>query len=313
MIIIVLSLSILFLSCSSEKDLPQKDPIKCDLNFDGEISAAEKMKCISDLNKNSEIEPDKVIDTTSDKDLYEGTVVHVGVHTEIQEDPTSLDYPEKYWPSLLSIVELADDYGVKLTIKFIPQTAEYILQDNEKLSIVRNWEKYGHELGFHHHGLSHKYWDGYTNAYNEIPKKSLSKYLGTMDDAINIVNQLPISGEVLTAGITDEETDWVEGILYETEGFSDSDSSLLSEPHITSEGSIELYSRPYATGKAPDVNLEDIEKSLLDVPEGYYLGITINDDGYDEHKGEVEDLFKFIQENNIKTNTIKETLSSYSS
>ena len=240
-------------------------------------------------------------------------IVHIGIHTEIQEDPTSLDYSEKYWPSLVELVELADDYGIKLTIQFIPQTAEFVLQDNKKLSIVRSWERYGHELGFHHHGLSHKYWDGYTNAYSSIPKKSLLKYLGKMDDAIGLVNQLSISGQVLTVGITDEGTDWIEGILYETEGFSDSDNSLLSEPHTTEEGSIELYARPYATGKKIDVTLREIEEALLNVPEGYYSGITLSDNGYDTHKEEVEQLFQFLQENNIKTQTIKETLSDYSS
>jgi hypothetical protein len=237
----------------------------------------------------------------------------VVIHLEPGEDATTTAYPEQYWPTLVSLVEKANEYNIKLTLLFNPQWGTYILQDPEKLELLRFWEANGHEIGVHHHGPSYgKNWDGYTN---QQQYKSDPEYLGDMDDFMNLMNQLPASGKVLTGGIAAEEDkpyDWPEGIIYSTEGVSFED--LINQPaeiEVNNHKATQLtHAAYYAVGKQ-DVTLKQIASATESSSSGDVMGIVFHERNYGQHKKEIEDLFKYFQENNIQVKAVKEILSNY--
>ncbi len=281
---------LLVVSCSEEK----ADP--CDLNKDGKIQAYERKLCSS-----SQLDDTTVHDIPSDK-----VIAHIGVHMEIEKDITGFSYQEKYWPVLVDLVALADQYNIKLTLKFIPQWAGYIIIDDKRLSLVRTWEANGHELAVHHHGPSHVHWDGYTDNPNW---KDDRRYLGSIDDMMKLLNQLPVSGQMLTSGQTDEDTDWPDHIIYETEAVPGQGCCLLSSPQRRDNGILLLYTMPYKIDKSGEVSLEDIEDAISTIKDGQYLGITLTDAGFAAHESDVEKLFILLDSHNVDVQTTKDILS----
>jgi hypothetical protein len=68
------------------------------------------------------------------------------------------------FPKLVEMVQLADSFGIPLNIQFTPQWGSDIISDVVKLNKIRQWQKHGHEIGAHHHGIEvGSGWDGYTN------------------------------------------------------------------------------------------------------------------------------------------------------
>ncbi|MEW6195165.1 MAG: hypothetical protein AB1521_08425 [Bacteroidota bacterium] len=98
---------------------------------------------------------------------------------------------------------MADTEGIPLTIEFTPQWAEYIASDQFKLSLLKEWQKKGHEIGAHHHGIEvGAGWDGFTNhTQNEITFPDM--YRGDMNDFISIINSIKGDSLITTAGIGD--------------------------------------------------------------------------------------------------------------
>lgn len=89
----------------------------------------------------------------------ESLQAYIMVHHEVFEKD---EYPAQ-WLYLNELVALSDEYEVKLTLSFPPGWAEYILEDEDRLKLLREWELSGYEIAAHHHGASHATWDGYTN------------------------------------------------------------------------------------------------------------------------------------------------------
>ena len=121
-----------------------------------------------------------------------------------------IDLPEEYatmdfgWQEYLfetaeKLVQKADDYDFHLTLEFNPQWAEYILLDNSKLNIVKQWLERGHEIAFHHHSLNHPDWNGYSNdpgaVGNPVP------FIGNVDVGLDFVRNLAAPENVTTAMI----------------------------------------------------------------------------------------------------------------
>lgn len=121
-----------------------------------------------------------------------------------------INLPEKYrtmdfgWQAYLfetakKLVQKADDYGFHLTLAFNPQWAEYILLDNLKINIVKQWQESGHEVAFHHHSISHPDWNGYSNKLNA--ENDPIPFLGNVDAGLNFVRRLAEPTDVTTAMI----------------------------------------------------------------------------------------------------------------
>ncbi len=123
------------------------------------------------------------------------------VHCDPQEilnlhenyDPATFDYDgsgdysaEDAWKALMDLVDLADSFGVHLTLQFSPPYVDFMRQPRcdailgagraypknadgvsytRCLDLVMAWGANGHELSLHHHGPNHDplKFDGYTN------------------------------------------------------------------------------------------------------------------------------------------------------
>jgi len=116
----------------------------------------------------------------------------------------NLEYQRALWPSLIKMIKLADSYNFKLTLYMNPQWGELIMQDAQKLSLLKSWIQHGHELAFHHHGLKHRDWNGFSNS-----KKAKGKpgYRGTAEEGFFHVKNLIPNYKVTTGTLTDWQTD----------------------------------------------------------------------------------------------------------
>ena len=224
--------------------------------------------------------------------------------------PKILDYQEKTWPTLVELIKLADKYDFKLTLEFNPQWAFYILADESRLKLLRNWEQNNHEIALHHHGPSHEDWNGYSNI--EAKKKD-PRYIGTISEMMSIMEQLSVSGKILSGGITNENTDWPKGIIYDTDG-GELKTDLLSKPkNITFNNFpvLQLRYRQYATISSKSASLVEIKESYSN-NEDAIMGIVFHAHDYNrtsQNQSDIKKLFASLSENNIEIKTVKDILS----
>lgn len=124
---------------------------------------------------------------------------------------------------LQQMVQRADGYGVRLTLMFTAQWADYISKSSSRLSEVRRWKQRGHEIAAHHHGIYHGNWDGYTDhgseeaiAQRKKQGKQPEPYLGTLADYIKRLDQL--DPDIVSGCLNDErdKTALPDEIRYDT-------------------------------------------------------------------------------------------------
>lgn len=237
------------------------------------------------------------------------TTAFISIHMEPGQIPTTTEWPEEYWDDLSNLIALADEYDVKLTLNFNPQWGMYILADEERLELLRSWEANGHEIALHHHGPHHDNWNGYTNQEEYMTDK---KYIGTVEDMMDIMKQLPASGQIVTAGIGEEEDidpDWPDDVSYETDGGSEGIDDLLSLPTLHDYGGhtvVGLRHVGYTTGT--QVSLPEMLKAFTTSKKGEIVGIIFHEHNYVEQPDDVEKLFQFLEKQNIEVKTAQEIL-----
>ncbi len=132
--------------------------------------------------------------------------------------------PPFNWDLLERMVDIGNDHDVPFTFEFHPQWADSILADPNKLSQLRQWEIEGHEVGVHHHGLSHAgARDGFMNSDSTlyIPDFNDAPYRGDMNDYWNLMSQLEGDTAILVGGIDDYNTDWPVQLDFQTAGGRD--------------------------------------------------------------------------------------------
>jgi len=234
--------------------------------------------------------------------------VFFAIHIETSDHATHSNSVADEWNMLEELVATADEYGHKLTLEFQPQWAEYALENPDKLAQIRTWEANGHEIAGHHHGVSHAAWDGYTNVSGY---QDQAKYRGTMDDAMAFLNQLPASGRILTAGLTDEDSDWPEGVIYATGGQGQSGGGLLSVPksiNYQGESVAQAINQGYGLQIGPTASLEEIEGALHQATSDQVLGIVTHPYDFAKNPELFIALFDLLSEFDIQIRTVSDIL-----
>jgi len=276
---------------------------------DGVCQTIEKIKntCAEDCLKAGDAEEVLV---NSDATSEGFVVIHMEPGTGAEEQK-NLANPKTYWPNLVSLVETADLYDIKLTLLFNPEWADYILQNPDKLSVLRNWEADGHEIGYHHHGpQAHgmNYWNGYTN---QIQYQNRQQYKGTIDDAMNLLTQLPIGRKIYTAGVAGEEDrlfDWPPGVPYRVDGTTGGAVDSMKQETINNQSITFLQHQIFIPEGENSISLDEIRKEATEMKKDEYLGIVFHAHNFtNETKTEYEELFKFLSEN-LNILTVKDIL-----
>jgi hypothetical protein len=227
-------------------------------------------------------------------------VIHMEPGTGVQEQK-NLTNPQTYWPNLVDLVTAADKYEIKLTLLFNPQWAEYILQDQKKLSLLRSWETNGHEIGYHQHGpQAHgmNYWNGYTNqtAYQNRPQ-----YQGTINDAMNLLIQLPADGKIYTAGVAAEEDrkyDWPTGVPYRVDGAADGAVGSIKQETVMGQNILFLQHQIFIPEGENAITFEEAEKEMAAMKDGEYFGLVFHAHNFtSDTKDDYEELFNLLSKN----------------
>ncbi len=212
-------------------------------------------------------------------------------------EPTTAN--EHSWIKLIELVDLADTYNVPLSIDFTAQWAEMISRDMFKTKAVESWLENGHEIGGHHHAYwatkeRGATWDGYTNTpKGELDSKDQGKYLGSMEDYMEILNALPGERTSGCLGSTDtpqDKKDWPCQIIYGTVGHSLEDA--VSQPHQTTIGACRVTQighaliMPQEGGALAELYANTDSDAIFGV-----VGHVFN---YDELPAAFEEWFKFL-------------------
>ena len=231
------------------------------------------------------------------------------IHMEPGNFPDTTEQPGEYWDELVDLVELANQHNLKLNLMFNPQWGTYILEEEERLNLVREWESDGHVLGVHHHGPQMGAWNGYTNQENYIYN---SKYLGTIEDMMGILNQLPVSGQMLVGVISnddDKNYDFPENFIYSLDGGINSFEDLMSTPEpctYNNQDLICISHAIYGTGGEVAVSLEEIELALTVANEDQVVGIVFHANNFGDAPIPYVILFEYLNKLDIESVAISD-------
>ena len=180
--------------------------------------------------------PDTDTDTDTDTDVEEtGGLAHgfFAIHLDPGADPgdgtsPSALRPTRYLATLTEMVLAADAYEHKLTLMFTAQWAHHLASEGcllprhdtlpagayeyngvvyrTCLELVRAFEAHGHEIALHHHPLGvTASWDGFTNDVAAMSAAERLEYLGTVDDLLGYVGEIPAGGSATIRSGTLEE------------------------------------------------------------------------------------------------------------
>ncbi len=249
----------------------------------------------------------------------------------------SLYFQQVLWPAIVNMIQTADSFNIKLTLALQSQMAEYILQDEGKISLMYDWVQNGHELAVHHHGINHVDWGGYTNRFQgtvypddhiwEDKFLNSGLYRGNMQQGFNYLQQLAseVNDSVVTGCITDTQIDKPDAIVYLTEGGDPND--LISIPDTITlpfetfyflshcqllsfykkEGEIiedDIINHELATER---LNL--IKDSLNQVSDDEIMGIVFHAFDYYRFPDIYRDLFSFFNQSQVNSKSIRELMS----
>ncbi len=243
------------------------------------------------------------------------TGAFIAFHLEVSRGPRI----KTLWPLLERFITLADRYGVKVTLQFSWPWADYVYKNN-LLETVHAWEANGHEIALHHHGPTHKFFDGYTNAPDLVRTDGWYAtnygYRGSMANLMAFLAPLSQKG-ITSAGMSDEDTDWPEGVLYfaTDSGDEPSKDDLLSTPVETVHNGqpvVEIYNAGYEIAHLGEaaITLVDVEHALQTAAPDEYLGIVFNDETIQEDFALIEPLFQLLQRYGVPVETVSALMGS---
>jgi len=235
------------------------------------------------------------------------------VHLEVGTQGPPLKWQEMYWHTLVNLVNLADKYGMKLTLEFCPQWAEYILKDSYKVDQVRLWHSKGHEIALHHHpyyrldGTEFLGWDGYTNTPGF---ESHPKYQGTIEIMMKLMDQLAeaINDKILTACCI--ENDWPEGVIYKTDGHLISHARIKPRKIRHRDVKVTIVGMGLLDTRRPET-LSQLKGEFAKAKKDETFGVVTHEFNFASSPNLVEDWFKFVRETGVKEDTIRNVIQSY--
>jgi hypothetical protein len=255
----------------------------------------------------------------------------------------SLSLQKALWPSVVRLVNAANKYGHKLTIAMNPQWAEFILKSPLTINICRQWVVQGHELAFHHHGINHVDWNGYTNR-GKAGKFSLNKmfmekmqsgsYRGDVAKGFSIIEKLVnVVGQpngIISGCITDTACDKPQKVRILTKGSKEFEKDFLNTPEKMMIGQQTLFwlnhfqlASNFNTSQNPQVytfnesrilaleDLQRIKKAYRSASSRQTAGIVFH--GFDYHRmPEVyENLFQWLASKRQISLTAREIVRQY--
>ena len=257
-------------------------------------------------------------------------------------DNKSLAYQRALWPTVIKLVELANRYNIKLSLALNPQWAEFILKDEQKIKHLKTWINNGHELAFHHHGINHIDWNGYSNRSQNNPlnkrkdkfsrftkKLDSDSYRGTAKEGFDQLKKLALkvdsSYKVTTGCITDTAIDKPSEVFILTKGSTVFDKDFISKPEATqlpngqkiywlshyqlrsnfnTARNQSLYSEKQNKEKAKE-ELEKIKNNYNKAEHDEVVGIVFHAFDYYRAPQIYASLFKYIASKNLKVETIR--------
>ncbi len=177
------------------------------------------------------------------------------VHCEVM-DEKQID--RQFHGGLEPLVQLADIYGIKLTLSLSPQWAEYLIERPWLLYEIKYWLNEGHEIGILHYGIRHEpEWDYYTNETDPqaiiLAGRNPDQKKGSMVDLINIMNTffaLPIIQSPPAKQLSMNQSDYLidlepgTSIQYLTGGSRISNNPLAQDVITKPEENV-LYGQTY--------------------------------------------------------------------
>ena len=229
----------------------------------------------------------------------------------------NLKYQKALWPTAVRLVNLADRYGIKLTLVLNPQWAEYILKDPQKVEIVKEWQDSGHEIAFHHHGFEHLDWNGYSNIKTQEVLRD-PRYRGTVEEGFAYVKRLAAPHEVAVGTLTDWQTDLVNDIKIMTIGggrHGNGVSDAVSEPDVININGKNItiikhgfLESTYRNNSKTDSVLEKFKKLYLETGDNKIFGIVTHVHDYHRYPKTLQEWFEFLKEQKAKVKTVSEII-----
>ena len=229
-------------------------------------------------------------------------------------DIRNLKYQEALWPTAIEIVNLANRYNAKLTLGFTPQWAEYILMDEKKINMIKEWQKQGHEIAYQHHGVDHPDWDGYSN----MPEaKSKEGYRGTAAEGFEFLKKLAYPENVTVGTITDMVNDLPGEIKILTYGGTRNEGGNLaktvSEPVFRimenketiwlGHGFLESF---FHDNKKTDALLVELKEKYEEFPPNKVFGVVTHEHDFYRYPDALEEWFRYVNSKGGKIQTVKE-------
>ncbi|MBU4267665.1 MAG: hypothetical protein KJ808_02295 [Acidobacteria bacterium] len=236
-----------------------------------------------------------------------------------------LGWQEYFWPTVIELVQKADEFGFKLTLALNPQWAEYILEDNAKVNLVKTWQENGHEMAFHHHGFDHPDWNGYSNR-PEAENDGL--YLGIVNDGYMFVENLASPYRVSSGTHSDLPLDFPSQMDIPNADIIFAEGNALdSYPQLGTVKSLKPYREPKPNGgfrvhltireysTVMQISLDEatpiLKEQYKNMSGDEVFGIVWHEFDYYRSKDKYIEWFKFIQEQGDKVQTMENINASY--
>ena len=232
-------------------------------------------------------------------------IIHFEPATNVQID--------EMWPYLQDFIASADAGNHDLTLAFPHHWASNILDNSTRLNEVRIWETNGHELALHHHSRDHPTeWDGYSNS---ITPPRPNAYKGNMSALMELMNQLPADGKIVTAAGDGRETDWHPDLLYSAEAGDKVPADMVSRPKTTTyvgnnvtmvtKAGYQVHFTSY------DLNLDFIDSELNATSDADILGFVIQNETFIDYVSELQALFDLLENRSLPLRSLGDILSNY--
>lgn len=247
--------------------------------------------------------------------------VFYAMHMEVGIQMPEFLYQEQYWHRLVQMISITNQYDAKITLLFNPQWATYILMDQNRYDMVKEWQSQGHEVGLHYHMVTHGDWCGFTNRNDALYADS-PFYLGNVADMMQVVNQLADPEPVLTAccgvdiatkpfpyckpvppGLIDE-IDFPNEIIYDIDGIYD---GRISPIQFEFNGKTRYHLRHGIAMQKSDIKerLNEIDSAEFDE----IIGFVTHESDYDPEL--LTGVFRHLKKRQIHVQTVRHIMKNY--